>query len=100
MVELEVADVTERELEVEVQGPVVTVRGDQLEPPEERDAAFRLHERLEESFRLPDDADPDGVRAFLAHGTLGIHAPRRSVEPRRVPIEHGPWRLNPAAQPC
>ena len=35
----------------------MTVRGDQVEEQDDDAVAFRLHERLEESFRLPDDAD-------------------------------------------
>ena len=63
--------------------------------------AFRLQERLEETFRLPDDADPDLMKAFYAHGTLELHVPRREIEPRRVPIEHrSPFVGNPDAQAC
>lgn len=100
VVELDVADFTERELVVEITGRLVMVYGDQLEAQEDEAHAFHLHERLEESFRLPDDADPAGVRAFFEHGTLGIRAPRAELEPRRVSIEHAPWRLNPNAEPC
>jgi HSP20 family molecular chaperone IbpA len=100
VVELDVSDFTERELEVEVLGLLVTVRGDQLAAPEDGAPAFRLHERLEESFRLPDDADVEGVRVFYKHGTLGIHAPRMRLEARLVPIEHEPWQVNPNAEPC
>lgn len=100
VVELDVSDFTERELTVDVLGALVTVRGDQLAAPEDGAPAFRLHERLEESFRIADDADVEGVRVFYKHGTLGIHVPRRTLEPRRVTIEHEPWRFNPNAEPC
>ena len=60
-----------------------------------------LHERLEESFRLPDDVDTDLIKVFYAHGTLEIHAPRTRLEPRAVPIEHrSPYVGNPNAEPC
>jgi HSP20 family molecular chaperone IbpA len=100
VVELDVSDFTERELEVEVTGTLVAVRGDQLPAEDDETRAFRLHERLEESFQLPDDVDPAGVRAFYKHGTLGIHAPRTKPGPRLVPIEHERWRLDPNAEPC
>ncbi len=101
VVELDVADFTQRELAVEVTGLLVTVRGDQLEADGDATLAFRLHERLEESFRLPDDADPGGLVAFYKHGTLQLHAPRTRQEPRQVPVEPAPWHLvNPDAEAC
>jgi HSP20 family protein len=100
LVDLDVSDFTEQELEVEVQGTTVTVRGNQKETEGDDTLPFRLHERLEESFRLPDDADAAAVRAFYEDGTLGIHAPRRPIAPRLVPIEHERWRFNPNAEAC
>ena len=100
VIELDVADFTESELSVEAFGPRVTVRGDQLETKEDEGLAFRLHERLEESFRLPDDADTDQVKVFYKHGTLEIHAPRVQLEPRQLPIEHPAFRVNPNAEAC
>jgi HSP20 family molecular chaperone IbpA len=101
VIELEVSGFTESELTVEALGPQLTVRGDQLENAEDDYKAFRLHERLEESFRLPDDADADQVKVFYKHGTLEIHAPRTRFEPRRLPLEHtSPYRVNPDAEAC
>ena len=98
VIELDVSDFTVSGLTVEALGPMVTVRGDQLEANE--GFAFHLHERLEESFRLPDDADADHVKVFYKHGTLEIHAPRRRLEARRLPIEHPSFRANPDAEAC
>lgn len=101
VVELDVADFTERELTVEVLGSLVTVRGDQLASKEDEALAFHLHERIEESFRLPDDADADRLGVFYEHGTLELHVPRTRLEPRRVPIEQAPWPLvDPDAEAC
>jgi HSP20 family molecular chaperone IbpA len=101
VVELDVSDFTESEIQVEIVGPEVTVRGDQLETKEDEGLAFRLHERLEECFRLPDDADADRLNAFYAHGTLELHAPHKRLEPREVPLERKPVHLiNPEATPC
>ena len=77
------------------------MRGEQLEDPDDEAVAFRLRERLEESFRLPDDADRDLITAFYTHGTLELHVPRTALEPRPVPIEHrSPYVSNPGAEPC
>ena len=87
IIELDVADFTQAELSVEVFGPVLTVRGDQKESPGDDGKAFRIHERLEESFRLPDDADLNSIHLFYKHGVLEIRVTRIQLAPRRLRIE-------------
>jgi HSP20 family molecular chaperone IbpA len=100
VIQLDVSDFTEEELSIEALGPCITVRGDQAEIPTDDGKPFRLHERLEESFRLPDDADPERITAFYRHHTIQLHAPRTHLEPRRVPIECAPsFAINPDAEP-
>ena len=99
VIELDLAGFTDGVLSVDACGPRLTVRGDALETEEDASFEFRLHEQLEESFRLPDDADPDRVKVFYEHGTLAIHAPRVRLEPRQLPIER-PFVVNPNATPC
>ena len=99
LIELDVADFTQPELSVEVFGPVLTVRGDQKEIPGDEGMAFRLHERLEESFRLPDDSDLSGIHVFYKHGVLEIRVTRLALAPHRLPIERRPSGvINPDAE--
>ena len=101
LIELDVPDFTESELAIEALGPLLTVRGDQLETTDDDGKAFRLHERLEESFRLPEDADADQIKVIYKHGKLEIHAPRTRLEPHPVPIQHhDPFVINPDAGGC
>lgn len=100
VIELDVSDFTERELGVEALAPRLTIRGDQLETAEDFGRAFRLHERLEETFRLPDDADADQIKVFYRHGTLEIHVPRKRLGPREVTIERKSSLGNPDAAAC
>ena len=101
VIELDVSDFLESELEVELMGARITVRGDQSQDPGDDGIPFRLQERLEESFRLPDDVDTDRIKVWHGHGTLEIRAPRSRLEPRAVPIEHrSPYVGNPEAVPC
>jgi HSP20 family molecular chaperone IbpA len=99
-IDLDVSDFTKGELVVEVLGPRLTVRGNQLPSAADESAPPRLHERIEESFRLPDDAVADQIKVFYKHGTLEIHAPRVKLVPRLVPIEHRAFSINPDAEPC
>lgn len=101
VVELDVSDFRDGELEVEAIGPIVTVRGEQIEPAQDEGLAFRLRERFEESFRLPDDVDPDGLTAHYRHGLLEIHAPRRRLARREIRIEPAsPYAMNHDAAAC
>ena len=101
VVELDVHDFKLTELSVEAVGPCITVRGEQSELPGDEGKPFRLHERLEESFRLPDDADPEQVTVEHRPRVLEIRAARRPVEPRRLEIRHAAHvLLNPDAEGC
>jgi HSP20 family protein len=101
VVELDVSDFTDGELEVEAIGPIVTVHGEQIELDQDEGLAFHLRERFEESFRLPDDVDPDGLTAHYRHGLLEIHAPRRRLARREVRIEPAsPYAVNADAAAC
>ena len=101
VVELEVSDFLESELDVELVGARITVRGDQSQDPGDDGIPFRLQERLEESFRLPDDVDTERIKVLYGHGALEIRAPRLSLEPRSLPIEHrSPYVGSPDAVPC
>lgn len=76
-----------RELEVEVAGHTVTVRG------RRPGTAFgrQLH--------LPADADPDDLTASLDHGVLCLRARREPALRRPVPVEesHGLFHSEAAA---
>jgi HSP20 family molecular chaperone IbpA len=101
VVELDVSDFTQSEVRVELDGPRVCISADQIEPSGEAEEPFTLHERLEESFLLPADADAGGVRAFYAHGTLELQIPRVLEGPRVVPIEARPAGLiHGETEPC
>ncbi len=101
VIELDVSDFKLDELSVDALGPCISVHGDQCELPGDEDRAFRLHERLEESFRLPDDADAERTTVVYKHRALEIHAPRKHVELRPLPIRREFQQLlNPDAEPC
>lgn len=103
LVELDVSDFAQEELQVGIDGDRVTIVGDQRNGIDVDEPAFRLRERLEETFRLPEECEPEGVTALFEHGTLELCVPRRPYvrpEPRTVPIrkrQHGV--INPDAAP-
>ena len=99
VVELDVADFTADELTIEALGPVVFVRGEQLETEADAGQPFRIRERLEETFRLPDDVDVATLAATYRHGVLELRVDHAPLALRRVVIEPRSWTLlNPNAE--
>lgn len=80
-----------KELDVTVQNNLLSVSGErQIQAPEQ--AAFYRRERHDGAFRrvvtLPEDVDPDKVRASYQEGILHVVVERReSTRPRRVEIQ-------------
>ena len=97
IVSLPVRGFARPELEVEITDHVVTIRGDQSRTSSDS-GNFKLHEKIEESLRLPPDVDSYRVTAVYGHQKLEIHAPRISTggKPRRVSIRR-PTAFNPEA---
>jgi HSP20 family protein len=104
LVVLDVSDFTREELTVELDGDEVTVVGEQRVSAEDAEVPFRLHERLEESFRLPEDADSEWVAALYEHGMLELRAPKlgsRLSGRRAIEIKQkNHVLLDPEATPC
>jgi len=98
IVRIAVPGFAREELELEVTDQVVTVCGDQTQTGGD-EQPFCIHERLEERFTLPADADAARITASYSHGALELHVARNGGKdrgPRKVPIEHR-FEMNPDA---
>lgn len=101
LIELDVSDFARSDLAVTVHGRFLTIVGEHTTATNER--PFSVHERLEESFSLPDDVLRDQVEAIFKRGTLEIRAPRYTPSDGEwhVPIRGAAnWAINPDATPC
>lgn len=90
-IELEVPGFDEEQLLIEVGDHMLTIKGERTETKEEKEKAFRLHERLakafERRFELPHEADPQQVAADFKKGILTVRAPKtKSAKPRKIAI--------------
>ena len=92
VVELEVPGYDEKELEIEVIDHTLRVTGERKETKEEKDKAYRLHERLEKTFErrfvLPVETDTKKVEAKFAKGLLEIRV-GKTPEPKPLKIAIG-----------
>ncbi len=95
-ISLELPGVAEGDIEISVHDRVLSVSGQKSSEREESGAHWYFRERqfggFARSFRLPADADPDGVKAVLRDGVLTLTVPRATdpdAVPRRVEIDRG-----------
>ncbi|MEW6678339.1 MAG: Hsp20/alpha crystallin family protein [Pseudomonadota bacterium] len=79
-------------LDVQIEKGVLTIAGERKPDPVPEKAAVHIDERFAGAFRrvvtLPDDVDPDAVKARYRDGVLHIRVPRRAAaQPRRIHIQ-------------
>ena len=78
-------------VEIEVTGHVLTVRGSRTQEQEQQDRRTLVRERISGTFQrsigLPDYIDPDKVEARFAEGVLTVTAPKDPAKlPRKIQI--------------
>lgn len=89
IIEVELPGVDRKDLEVEVQGRTVVIRGERKE--KERAGVLRQRRRVTGSFRyevtLSGDFDVDAVTANLADGELQVTVPKAEADqPRKIEV--------------
>jgi HSP20 family protein len=85
---------TEKDVNIEVEGDTLTISGERKEEHEAREGGFVRLERASGAFSrsltLPDGVDPDSVRATFNNGVLEVYIPKpQQTRPRRVSIAVG-----------
>ncbi len=96
-ISVELPGVGEDDIDVLVEGGVLTVRGEKKSQREESGDTWYFSERqygaFSRSFRLPEDADPEKVSADLRDGVLNIHVGRIRADngrgARKIAISRG-----------
>jgi HSP20 family protein len=79
---VEVPGIDEKDIKVEVQNDVLTVRGERSMEKDTKEENFRRMERhygtFSRSFTLPSTVDPEKIEASYSHGVLAIQMPKRA----------------------
>lgn len=92
---MELPGVEEKDIELTVENGLVTVSGEKRQSREEKDDTWYFSERsygsFRRSFRVPQDADEDAVKAELKDGILTVTVPRKTgtAAGRKVPVAKG-----------
>ena len=104
LIVFDVSDFAQDELTIELDGDEVRVVGEHPVSAGDAEVPFLLRERLEESFRLPKDADSEWLTALYEHRMLELRAPKLGTCPsgrRMIEIKHRHHvLLDPEATPC
>jgi HSP20 family protein len=71
---------------------MITIRGERRNEPEHKDEKLHRIESVygsfSRSFRLPDDADVDGIKAESRNGILKVRVPKQAAaRPRTVEVQ-------------
>ena len=94
VVTAEVPGVDANDIDLDVDGPVLTIKGRRAAPALDEKAAAHRRERAYGSFArsvtLSYDVDTEKVQAECRDGILRVYLPRpESEKPRRIPIAKG-----------
>lgn len=90
---VELPGVAEEDIHVTVEDGVLQIRGEKKSEREEKGDSWYFSERqfgsFSRSFRLPSDADADGVKAEIKDGVLTVTVPKKALPKptARVPIQ-------------
>ena len=87
----ELPGLEEKDLEVSLDGDVLTLSGEKRDTREREHEGYRHLEttsgRFERRFRLPAEVDPDKVSAKLEHGVLTVTVPKsEAARPRTIRV--------------
>jgi HSP20 family protein len=88
----EVPGVKKEDLEVTIQGEILTIHGDVRQEAEEEKGQYRWREMTHDSFSrsvpLPAGVDADKIKVTFKNGILEIQLPKtEEAKGRRIPVE-------------
>ncbi len=97
--EAELPGIDEKDVQISVRDGVLSVKGEKKSERDEKKDTYHLVERsygsFERSFRLPEAADQENIKADFEKGVLRVVVPKRpeaAKAERKIPI----GRANPA----
>lgn len=90
----ELPEVKKEDVTVEIEGNVLTIRGERKQEKEEKDKKMHRVERFYgsfmRSFTLPENVDPKAITAEMKDGVLQVHLPKvatAEAKPTKVEIK-------------
>jgi len=93
-VECEVPGVAKEDIDISVEGGLLTIRGERKAPEDHPPECYRRRERgsgpFERTLELPAQVDVENVTAKLSGGVLEVVLPKRpDAKPKRIDVKLG-----------
>jgi HSP20 family molecular chaperone IbpA len=94
VLEADLPGTSEDDVDVSLDGRMLTISSDATEEREEDDSGYMIKERRHHSFRrsftLPDDADRKKIDAAFKNGVLTVEIPRsETAKPKKISVKGG-----------
>ena len=91
----ELPGLTDKDVNVEIENGVITIRGERKAEEETRDKGFlrveRSYGKFVRTFTLPNNVDPDKVGATFENGLLEVTIPRKAeAKPKAIRLNVKP----------
>ncbi|HHY85305.1 MAG TPA: Hsp20/alpha crystallin family protein [Verrucomicrobia bacterium] len=91
-IKVELPEVNKDDVNVTVENGTLSISGERKSEKESKGRRFhrmeRYYGRFERSFSIPDDADPDKVKAEFKDGVLRVHlAKSEKTRPRQIEVK-------------
>jgi HSP20 family protein len=88
---VEVPGIDEKDIKVEIENKVLTVRGERKLEKDIKEENFRRMERhygaFSRSFTLPSTVDPEKIEANYTHGVLAVQMPKvAGAKPKQIKV--------------
>ncbi len=92
LIKVELPEVQKDDVRVTVEGGTLTISGERKAEKEQKGRRFhrieRYYGRFERSFTIPDDAEPDGIKAEFKDGVLRVHLPKsEKARPKQIEVQ-------------
>ncbi len=93
-VNMELPGINPKDVEINVAGGLLTVRGEKKQESEQKHRDYHYLERqfggFERSFQLPTSVDPDKVQADYKNGVLTVRLEKQPhAQAKRIPVKTG-----------
>jgi HSP20 family protein len=91
LIKADIPGVEKDHVKVSVENGVLRIQGERKSEKEEKGKKFHRVERFTgsfvRSFTLPDNVDPDGIKAVFKDGMLNLHLPKtEKAKPKAIDI--------------
>jgi len=92
LIKVELPEVNKDDVKVTVESGTLTISGERKAEKEQKGRKYhrveRYYGRFERSFTIPDDAEPDNVKAEFKDGVLRVHlAKSEKARPRQIEVK-------------